>query len=478
MLLLALLLVPSVSQLSDHGHSFSISDGDATRWAEAPAELLQHLAALERPCTIRREHGHLPSSLEDVTEPLLVRPSTTAWPPDVQAWSDRAGFLQRHGAVSVEPHSSLATAQGGARRTATTVGTRTLRSVLDGWQNGERDSHRQIFEGAAQGQTQPVPPKLHEDSGQQDDEACDSGSKRNCTVGNGWIDAMREELGPMCKWLGASDSDLIFSLGQSGAGLPRPSHGAAWLASIVGSKFWILHPPVGEGGSPDWPALPLSTAQWLQQLASPTYNEIDSRARAQTREQPQWCLQQPGEVMLLPAFWHHATLNIGETMAVGGQQNVFRWSEPLEALEELMQKSDTGSNARLLELTADSMLQLSTEAEREGAAAATGRDTRGPAAALSLLIEASSLEPLNTRLHLKVARLAASQALGQTGVAWKYLQAAMSTLRELEERRTITGADAAEVGGQIGVALMMLAKDHSESHAVPLLTRAVEADRL
>ena len=38
------------------------------------------------------------------------------------------------------------------------------------------------------------------------------------------------------------------------------------------------------------------------------------------------------------------------------------------------------------------------------------------------------------------------------------------------------GADAAEVGGQVGVAVVTLVKEHSE-FAVPLLTRAVEADR-
>ena len=43
-------------------------------------------------------------------------------------------------------------------------------------------------------------------------------------------------------------------------------------------------------------------------------------------------------------------------------------------------------------------------------------------------------------------------------------------------RQCGSGADAAAVGGQIGVAVMTLVKDQSE-FALPLLERAVEADR-
>jgi hypothetical protein len=85
------------------------------------------------------------------------------------------------------------------------------------------------------------------------------------------------------------------------------------------------------------------------------------------------------------------------------------------------------------------MLQLTDEQQRGtgGSAAAS--------TAMSMLGEASSQEPLNVRLLVKAARLAASpqrkQGLGQPERAWKYLQEAASTLARLEVMGAISGAD-------------------------------------
>ena len=112
------------------------------------------------------------------------------------------------------------------------------------------------------------------------------------------------------------------------------------------------------------------------------------------------------------------------------------------------------------------MLQLG---EEEGDA------ERAATAAISVLGEAWAAEPLSIRLLLKVARLAATK-LGRADRAAEYLQEAAAVLKTLEEAGSISTDDAAEVGGQIGVAAVTLARAEA-AFAQPLLSRAVEADR-
>ena len=112
------------------------------------------------------------------------------------------------------------------------------------------------------------------------------------------------------------------------------------------------------------------------------------------------------------------------------------------------------------------MLQLGEE---------EGGVERAATAAISVLGEAWAAEPLSIRLLLKVARLAATK-LGRADRAFEYLQEAAAVLKTLEEAGSISADDAAEVGGQIGVAAVTLAKAEA-AFAQPLLSRAVEADR-
>lgn len=98
------------------------------------------------------------------------------------------------------------------------------------------------------------------------------------------------------------------------------------------------------------------------------------------------------------------------------------------------------SNPRLLELTADSMLQLTTEDAGKILSANRGEVM---AAALALLDQAIRCEPLNVRLLIKAARLASNpdekRGLGQPGLGWLYLQKAAATLARLEETSSISG---------------------------------------
>ena len=58
----------------------------------------------------------------------------------------------------------------------------------------------------------------------------------------------------------------------------------------------------------------------------------------------------PGEVLLLPAYWQHATLNLGTSVAVGSQANSLRWRDALHGEVALRTALGSGQaqNPRLL----------------------------------------------------------------------------------------------------------------------------------
>ena len=59
---------------------------------------------------------------------------------------------------------------------------------------------------------------------------------------------------------------------------------------------------------------------------------------------------------MLPPYWHHATLNIGDAVAVGGQHNAMPWQSPALAFEALSarraaaKKAGEESNPKELEM--------------------------------------------------------------------------------------------------------------------------------
>jgi len=90
----------------------------------------------------------------------------------------------------------------------------------------------------------------------------------------------------------------LLSVGPSRSGLPPHAHGETWLALVVGRKRWFLAAP----GAPIPDTVhPLSSAiDWAEVLEG-------------------GCLQRPGDVVYVPRGWTHATLNIGDAVAVGEQ---------------------------------------------------------------------------------------------------------------------------------------------------------------
>jgi hypothetical protein len=49
---------------------------------------------------------------------------------------------------------------------------------------------------------------------------------------------------------------------------------------------------------------------------------LDAAGDAVEGYRPLECRQHPGEVLFLPSRWTHLTVNIGETIAIGGQESL------------------------------------------------------------------------------------------------------------------------------------------------------------
>ena len=95
-------------------------------------------------------------------------------------------------------------------------------------------------------------------------------------------------------------------VGPRGAGLPMHHHGAVWNGLAYGRKLWALERPAHARFAP---------AQ-QHPLDSPWYE-----AWAAKREAPRGvllCEQRQDDAIFLPSGWAHATLNLEESLSVGG----------------------------------------------------------------------------------------------------------------------------------------------------------------
>jgi histone arginine demethylase JMJD6 len=123
----------------------------------------------------------------------------------------------------------------------------------------------------------------------------------------------------------------MLSVGRSHSGLPFHNHGKTWLAVIYGYKYWFVYPP-GYGPPREVDSIfspVISAAHWhriqypaileIAKLKAPLDQSYDTNDHF-IGYRPLECLQRPGDVLYLPSMWSHMTMNVGETIAIGGQQ--------------------------------------------------------------------------------------------------------------------------------------------------------------
>jgi len=93
-----------------------------------------------------------------------------------------------------------------------------------------------------------------------------------------------------------------FGLAGSGTGVPFHTHGPVFADVQWGMKRWFLKAPSREGPPSDPDA---SMLTWLREV----YPTLDLE-----REGIVECVCHPGDTIYIPPLWHHATLNIGQTV--------------------------------------------------------------------------------------------------------------------------------------------------------------------
>eukprot|EP01062_Namystynia_karyoxenos_P077095 TRINITY_DN7691_c0_g1_i1.p2 TRINITY_DN7691_c0_g1~~TRINITY_DN7691_c0_g1_i1.p2 ORF type:complete len:508 (+),score=176.39 TRINITY_DN7691_c0_g1_i1:123-1646(+) len=96
-------------------------------------------------------------------------------------------------------------------------------------------------------------------------------------------------------------------------GAPLHAHEETYFALLHGAKLWLLWPP---GALERLASLP--DALWPLQAKPGVLLGLLEGLPAAAR--PRRCLQRAGEVMYLPDFWWHFTVNVGETFGFGQQK--------------------------------------------------------------------------------------------------------------------------------------------------------------
>lgn len=92
-----------------------------------------------------------------------------------------------------------------------------------------------------------------------------------------------------------------------GVGLPFHWHGDVFAEVLHGERRWFLYPP---HISPEFNPR-TSSQQWFNDIYLPKYSETKSPTNSLSE-----CTMHPNEVLYVPADWFHATLSLGEAVAI------------------------------------------------------------------------------------------------------------------------------------------------------------------
>jgi hypothetical protein len=122
-----------------------------------------------------------------------------------------------------------------------------------------------------------------------------------------WNDVFQHYERPT-KYTFGPHTSLSFGIGPAGSGVPFHTHGHVFNEVLYGKKRWWLQAPMDNLEHDDGPRFDpdASSLQWLHRVR-PTYSASEVSALHE-------CVCVPGETLYIPSFWHHATLNIGETV--------------------------------------------------------------------------------------------------------------------------------------------------------------------
>ena len=122
------------------------------------------------------------------------------------------------------------------------------------------------------------------------------------------------------------NEDIKLTLGPAGTGYPMHSHNASWNLLLTGKKKWYLIAPgqarhIDDDDNTDFKSGKgaynyhiKSTTEWLRDKAPKL------RSTGILHE----VMQYPGDVLIIPHDWYHATLNLADTIAISQEFCTFK----------------------------------------------------------------------------------------------------------------------------------------------------------
>ena len=295
--------------------------------------------------------------------PVVLTGLTDAWPATQGAWK-RDALLAQHGDATVTHAQSSDVAQFGPKE----GGSKSITSKLRDWVTATMDST-----GSAQ--------------------ALLAFDRSANNVAYRLLE--QADFTPPDVLASGGMQQMLISLGPPRAGLPLHTHGDSWLALTHGTKLWIVFPP-------EWGASTAAEAYSLLALQPAATIIADNLlASLPVDKQPMICVQQPGEIVYLPALWWHATVNLDGVIGVGAQNDV----------DDFTPATDSGL---------DDLVAANPQSGRalyQGAAHFLGprRDATGLDHGWKLFESALAAEPLNFNYWAALARVSGSlEAAGRT----------------------------------------------------------------
>lgn len=177
----------------------------------------------------------------------------------------------------------------------------------------------------------------------------------------------------------------VFSLGPEKSGLAMHSHSLAWLAQLYGRKRFYLLPPKA-----DLNALPAETYQQSFFRPPSAWSEV-TLAGINAVPGSFTCVLMPGDLIVIPPFWYHATENLDEALAVGGQHFGYTLPETWTEADEFARFGEIDGIAQLYENMGNTRAKLADFFAQEGD---VKRSMESKVAALKHLRKTVRLHPL------------------------------------------------------------------------------------